>query len=134
MRQTERGVAKGDRRTDAGKETQKKKQSQAEGRVRGRGGQRQTGPEESERQETRGKDSERGRPRTRGRLNSCSQRPDVGWAWGHNSTGLYPRPKTLQSRQETDKGRAGRARENFRGQDWAQTWPGTEHLGSWGSG
>ena len=36
MRQTERGVAKGDRRTDAGKETQKKKQSQAEGRVRGR--------------------------------------------------------------------------------------------------
>ena len=45
---------------------------------------------------------------------------------GHNSTGLHPHPKNLQSRQETDKGRAGRARETFRGQDWAQTWPGTD--------
>lgn len=76
---------------------------------------------------------QRGRQRTRGRLNNCSQRPDVGWAWRHNSTGLYPPPQTLQSRQETDKGRA-ESQGELQGQDWAQTWPGTEHLGSWGSG
>lgn len=40
MRQTQRGVAEGDRHTDTGKETEKKWQRvQEEGRVRGRGGQ-----------------------------------------------------------------------------------------------
>ena len=61
MSQTQREVAKGDRRTDTGKETQKKKKSQ---RGRQSEGQRWTETErargESKRQETRDKDSERG--------------------------------------------------------------------------
>lgn len=136
MRQTQRGVAKGDRRTDAGRETQKKKRSP---RGRQSEGQRWTGRERKPEERGRGRRPETkiqrevGREQEEGSTTACSALM-LGWARGHNSTGLHPRPENLQSCQETDKGRAGRARETFRGQDWAQTWPGTEHLGSWGSG
>lgn len=117
------------------KRHRKRSRVQEEGRVRGRGGQGERKPEgrgRGRRPETKIQ-REVGREQEAGSTTACSALT-LGWARGHNLTGLHPRTENLQSCQETDKGRAGRARETFRGQDWAQTWPGTEHLGSWGSG